>query len=96
MNDTIVSLICIENDKVTCFCRKEEWEKQRYSCRNVYDCPEALVDFKVIPGTRPSDLPLAETRNAVNKLEEANRKIQNCSRVLKQGITALEKAKFKI
>ena len=41
--------------EVDCFCTYEEYLRKGCACREQFNCPEAMIEITVIPGTRPSD-----------------------------------------
>jgi len=94
------SLVCIEEGVVTCFCKLSDWKSKQYKCRVIYNCPEALLDVKVLPFTRPSDEIKASVNTAIKSITKSTAAFGAAPNKIKQGIVGLEKAieklKFRI
>ncbi len=73
--------------EIICFCSYDDYLRKRCECRERFNCPEAMIEITVIPGTRPSDQTLAP-------LKEAKRNIQKVSKSMnsiKKGVSRLER-----
>lgn len=79
--------------EVVCFCTREEAMQGKCICRKKHDCPEAIINIEVLPGTRPSERSVAQLTKTSEKVDKEVNKI-------KEGLSKLEKAvkgtKFRI
>lgn len=73
-----------EEGEVICFCSYEEYQAGRCACRNRQDCPEAMIEITVIPGTKPSE-------QAKVELEKTFKDVEHGAKTIKQGLYELEK-----
>lgn len=73
--------------EVVCFCPYDDYLRNRCACRDRFDCPEAMVEFTVIPGTRPSEQDLAPLRKAERTIKKVTKNINS----IKKGISRLER-----
>ncbi len=85
---------------IKCFCPYEEYLQGLCVCREKFDCPEAIIEFKILVGTKPSEQTDA-TFNKINRdLKKTARVVEQKAGKIKQGLASLEKAikrsKFKI
>ncbi|KKM87810.1 hypothetical protein LCGC14_1265090 [marine sediment metagenome] len=70
-----------------CFCTYDAYLRNRCVCRDKFDCPEAMVEVTVIPGTRPSEQDLAPLRKAERTIKKVTKNINS----IKKGISRLER-----
>ena len=73
--------------KVVCFCPYDDYLRNRCVCRDKFDCPEAMIEVTVIPGTRPSDQDLEPLRKAERTIKKVTKNINS----IKKGISRLER-----
>lgn len=74
-----------KNDEVVCFCSQEEVLRGKCICKNRDDCPDAIINIELIPGSRPSEQTEKQTTNTVKKITKDVIKI-------KEGLVQFEKA----
>jgi len=91
-DESIRSLVCIEEGKITCFCKLADWEREQYKCREIYDCPIAVLDVSILPNTRPSDEAKLGLKASEKKFLKGAAELSKSIQKIKQGITSLEKA----
>ena len=80
------------NGEVVCFCSYEEYEAGRCACRNNYDCPEAMIEINVIPGTKPSEQVTSQISAKSRELKSNLRDIEKSASKIKEGLSNLEKS----
>lgn len=89
-----------ETGDIKCFCPYEEYLQGRCVCREKFDCPEAIIEFKILAGTKPSEQIGASLNKIDRELRKTKRVIERNAGKIKQGLASLEKAihrsKFKI
>ena len=80
------------NDEIVCFCSYDDYLQGNCACRDKFDCPEALIEVTVLPGTRPSD----KIKKIVKDVKRARKDVVKHTRVMhnsiKKGLADLEKA----
>jgi len=76
-----------DNGEVVCFCSYAEYEAGRCACRIGKDCPEAMIEISVIPGTKPSE----QVTSASRELEKTIKDFEHGAKTIKQGLYELEK-----
>ena len=85
---------------IKCFCPYEEYLQGLCVCREKFDCPEAIIEFKILAGTKPSEQTGASLNKIERELKKTERVIKQNTGKIKQGLASLEKAiqrsKFKI
>lgn len=81
-----------EDGDVTCFCPYENYLKGNCSCRDKFDCPEAMIDITVLPNSRPSEQARTEIKKVTKSLKDSEREVKKASDRIKQGLSHLEKA----
>lgn len=85
---------------IKCFCPYEEYLQGLCVCREKFDCPEAIIEFKILAGTKPSEQVGASLKKIDRDLKTTKRAIEQNTGKIKQGLASLEKAiqrsKFKI
>ncbi len=81
-----------DNDEIVCFCSYDDYLQGNCACRDKYDCPEALIEVTVLPGSRPSD----KMKRAVKDIKKASKDVVKHTRIInnsiKKGLVDLEKA----
>ena len=87
------SIVNINSDgEVVCFCSYEEYLAGKCSCRNKYNCPEALISVEVIPGTRPSDQVTTKLKASSTEMKKSLQGIESGAKKIKEGLTHLERS----
>lgn len=81
-----------DKGEVICFCSYEEYEAGRCACRNKHDCPEALIEINVIPGTKPSEQLASQITQKSRELKNNLQEIEKSATKIKQGLSSLEKS----
>lgn len=81
-----------ESGEVLCFCSYEEYAAGRCACRNTYDCPEAMIEIRVIPGTKPSEQIMSKIGAKSRELKNNLRGIEKSASKIKEGLSNLEKS----
>lgn len=81
-----------ESGEVLCFCSYEEYEAGRCSCRTKYDCPEAMIEIHVIPGTKPSEQATSQISAKSRELKNNLQNIEKSATKIKEGLSNLEKS----
>lgn len=79
--------------EIVCFCTEKEALQGKCHCQKNHDCPEAMINIEVIPGTKPSE-------KGVRKVVKSKDDIVKEAAKIKEGLSRLEKAvkktKFRI
>lgn len=82
-----------ERGEIICFCSQEEAMRGKCACQNKYNCPEAMINIEVLPGTRPSE-------RGVKRVEDSTERVAKEVTKIKEGLSRLEQAvkktKFRI
>lgn len=73
--------------ETVCFCSYEEYLRKGCACRERFDCPEAMIEITVLPGTRPSDQKIEFLKKAERKIKKVSKSINS----IKKGISRLER-----
>lgn len=81
-----------ENGEVVCFCSYEEYKAGRCACRHKQDCPEAMIEISVIPGTKPSEQLTTQITQKSRELKSNLQEIEKSATKIKQGLSSLEKS----
>jgi len=71
--------------EVVCFCSELEVLQGKCICQKKDNCPEAIINIEVIPGTRPSE-------RGVKRAAEVSRDLDREVVKIKEGLSSLEKA----
>jgi len=72
---------------VVCFCSYDDYLRNACACREKYDCPEAMVEVTVLPGTRPSEQALEPLKKAEREIKKVSKNINS----IKKGVSRLER-----
>jgi len=75
------------NGNLVCFCSYEEYLRGVCGCREQFNCPEAMIEFTVLPGTKPSDQDLLPLKKAKRNIKKVTKNINS----IKQGVSRLER-----
>ncbi len=73
--------------EIVCFCSYDNYLRKRCVCRDHFDCPEAMIEITIIPGTRPSDQNLEPIQKLKRTVKKATRDINS----IKKGVSRLER-----
>jgi hypothetical protein len=72
---------------VVCFCSYDDYLRNACACREKYDCPEAMIDVTVLPGTRPSEQALEPFKKAEREIKKVSKNINS----IRKGVSRLER-----
>ena len=79
--------------EVVCFCAEKEVLQGKCRCKVRYDCPEAIINIEVIPGSKPSE-------RAVQDVEKSGKAVIQDFSKIKESLVKFEKSikgtKFRI
>ena len=73
--------------EVVCFCSYDEYLRNGCGCREKFNCPEAMIEITVIPGTRPLDRSLKPFREAEKSIQKISKNVSS----IKKGLSRLER-----
>ena len=73
--------------EVVCFCSYDDYLRNACACREKYDCPEAMIEVTVLPGTRPSDQDLLPLKEMERDIKKVSKNINS----IKRGVSRLER-----
>ncbi len=77
---------------IKCFCPYDEYLQGKCACREKYNCPEAILEVKVISGTKPSDQIIQPAVKATRDMDKVTRKIKGHARKIKEATARFEKS----
>ena len=63
--------------EIVCFCSYEEYLRKGCACRERFDCPEAMIEITVLPGTKPSDRSMESLKKAGRKIKKVSKSINS-------------------
>jgi hypothetical protein len=78
--------------EMVCFCPYEDYLRGQSECRDKYNCPEAMLEITVLPGSKPSEQGLRKVRKVTKEITQTFKKATEETNRIKQGVTRLEKA----
>lgn len=81
---------------IECFCPYTDYLRGDCACRDKFDCPEAIIDIKIVTGSRPSEKITGDLNKIERELKTTVRNARQQSRKIKQGLVGLEKAVGKL
>ena len=74
-------------EEVICFCSYEDYLREGCVCKEKFNCPEAMIEITIIPGTRFSDNSLDPFKKAEKSIQKISKNISS----IKKGVSRLER-----
>ncbi len=92
MTPTHVIVNMGEDGDVKCFCPYEEYLRVKGDCRSKFDCAEAILDVRIVAGSKPSEQTSSAVTVTSMDIKKASRDITRSARKIKEGLARFEKS----
>ncbi len=77
--------------EVVCFCSTEEALRGKCKCQRDHDCPEAIINFEIIQGSRPSERGVTKIRKTTAKIDRQVIKIRESLSQVEKSVKKFSK-----